>query len=78
MSLQGNVLFAIVTAAFAATSALAADTHCFDEVAATRGYSLGTPVGAVPAPDGKNTTLRRAKSMNSQRLTHYSAANRRI
>jgi dipeptidyl-peptidase-4 len=75
MSLQRNVLFAVLTAALAATSALAADTHCFDEVAATRGYSLGTPVGAVPAPDGKSVLYLRSGPRDTiQRLFEYDIA----
>lgn len=37
----------------ATSPAFAIDTKCFDEVAATRSYALGIPVGAMPTPDGK-------------------------
>jgi dipeptidyl-peptidase-4 len=75
MSLQRNVLFAFAGVAFAATSTFAADTHCFDEVAATRGYSLGTPVDALPAPDGKSVLYLRSGPRDTiQRLFQYDIA----
>ncbi|HUO91373.1 MAG TPA: DPP IV N-terminal domain-containing protein [Rhizomicrobium sp.] len=43
---------AFVFAALTAT-AYALDTKCFDDVAATRSYALGIPVGAEPTPDGR-------------------------
>jgi dipeptidyl-peptidase 4 len=75
MSLQRNVLFAVTAMAIAASSALAADTHCFDEVAATRGYTLGTPVGAVPTPDGKSALYLRSGPRDTvQRLFEFDIA----
>ena len=46
---------AITALVLAASSgaALALDTKCFNDVAATRGYSLGIPAEAEPTPDGK-------------------------
>ncbi|HEY3636839.1 MAG TPA: DPP IV N-terminal domain-containing protein [Rhizomicrobium sp.] len=66
-------------AAFALTlaisSAYAVDTHCFDEVAATRGYSLGMPAKATPTPDGKSILyLRSGPRDKIQRLFEYDLA----
>lgn len=36
------------------------DTKCFDDVAMTRAYGLGTPVGATPTPDGKTVLFLRS------------------
>jgi dipeptidyl-peptidase-4 len=58
-----------------ASVAIAADTHCFDEAAATRGYSLGTPVSAVPAPDGKSVLYLRSGPRDTlQRLFEFDIA----
>lgn len=75
MSLQRRFLFAAMAMAVAISSVHAADTHCFDEVAATRGYTLGTPVGAVPAPDGKSVLYLRSGPRDTiQRLFEYDVA----
>src|SRR5580700_2687465 len=78
MSLQRSALFAAMVTSVAISSALAADTHCFDEVAATRGYTLGTPVGAVPTPDGKSVLYLRSGPRDTiQRLFAYDVATAR-
>jgi dipeptidyl-peptidase 4 len=46
------VITAFMVASLAGTAS-ALDTKCFDDVAATRSYSLGIAVGAEPAPDGR-------------------------
>ena len=75
MSLQRSALFAAMVTSVAISSALAADTHCFDEVAATRGYTLGTPVGAVPTPDGKSALYLRSGPRDTvQRLFEFDIA----
>ena len=75
MSLQRKVLFAAIALAGLVSSALAANTHCFDEVAATRGYTLGTPVGAEPTPDGKEVLYLRSGPRDTiQRLFEYDVA----
>ncbi len=50
----------LVACAASLTSAYAADTKCFDDVAATRSYSLGIPTGAEPTPDGKSVLYLRS------------------
>jgi dipeptidyl-peptidase 4 len=77
MSLRRIALFAVlaVTGPMAAALAASPDTHCFDEVAATRGYSLGTPVGAVPTPDGKTVLYLRSGPRDTiQHLFEYTLA----
>jgi len=75
MSLQRSILLAALVTAAAIPSSRAADTHCFDEVAATRGYSLGTPVGAVPTPDGKSVLYLRSGARDTiQRLFEFDVA----
>ncbi|HEX3432078.1 MAG TPA: DPP IV N-terminal domain-containing protein [Rhizomicrobium sp.] len=67
--------FAAVAALAAIAPAVAKDTHCFDDVAATRGYTLGTPAGAMPAPDGKSILyLRSGPRDTTQRLFAYDLA----
>jgi dipeptidyl-peptidase-4 len=65
---------ALMLAASAGT-ALAIDTKCFNDVAATRGYSLGIPVDAEPAPDGKALLYLRSGPRDlAQRLYEYDVA----
>ncbi|HLY07659.1 MAG TPA: DPP IV N-terminal domain-containing protein [Rhizomicrobium sp.] len=67
--------FAAVAATLAVASASATDTHCFDDVAATRGYTLGTPQDATPTPDGKSVLYLRSGPRDTvQRLYTYDLA----
>jgi len=50
--LRVATMAALIFAASIETT-FAIDTKCFDNVAATRNYTLGTPVSAEPTPDGK-------------------------
>ena len=55
--------------------AYAADTKCFDDIAATRSYSLGIPVGAEPTPDGKAVLYLRSGPRDTvQRLYEFNIA----
>ncbi|HTW33553.1 MAG TPA: DPP IV N-terminal domain-containing protein [Rhizomicrobium sp.] len=55
-----------------AGTAFAFDTKCFDDVAATRSYSLGIPSGAEPTPDGKAIVYLRSGPRDTvQRLLEY-------
>ena len=75
MSLKCALPFAAVAATMALASAGAKGTHCFDEVAATRGYTLGTPVDATPTPDGKSVLYLRSGPRDTiQRLFAYDLA----
>jgi dipeptidyl-peptidase-4 len=63
------ILAASVEAAFAV------DLKCFEDVAATRSYSLGLPVGAEPTPDGKAVLFLRSGPRDTvQRLYEYDLA----
>jgi dipeptidyl-peptidase-4 len=67
--------FAVLVLSGFAAQAAAPDTKCFDDVAATRSYSLGTPVGAVPTPDGKSVLYLRSGPRDTvQRLYEYDIA----
>jgi dipeptidyl-peptidase-4 len=56
-------------------TAFALDTKCFDDVAATRSYSLGIAVGAQPTPDGKAVLYLRSGPRDIvQRLYEYDVA----
>ena len=56
-------------------TAFAADTKCFDDVAATRSYSLGIPAGAEPTPDGKAVLYLRSGPRDTvQRLYEFDIA----
>ncbi|HKD24026.1 MAG TPA: DPP IV N-terminal domain-containing protein, partial [Rhizomicrobium sp.] len=60
------------------TPSLAADTKCFDDVAATRSYSLGIPAAAVPTPDGKGVVYLRSGPRDTvQRLFLFDIASGR-
>lgn len=73
MSYRYAVLF--VACAASLTSAYAADTKCFDDVAATRSYSLGIPAGAEPTPDGKSVLYLRSGPRDTvQRLYEFDIA----
>jgi dipeptidyl-peptidase-4 len=65
----------LVACAASFTSAYAADTKCFDNVAATRSYSLGVPAGAEPTPDGKAVLYLRSGPRDTvQRLYEFDIA----
>ena len=73
MSYRSVLLVAACVASL--SSAYAADTKCFDDVAATRSYSLGTPASAEPAPDGKSVLYLRSGPRDTvQRLYEFSLA----
>ena len=73
MSYRYAVLF--VACAASLTSAYAADTKCFDDVAATRSYSLGIPAGAEPTPDGRSVLYLRSGPRDTvQRLYEFDIA----
>ncbi len=56
-------------------TAMAAQGSCFEEVAVTRSYSLGIPVIAVPAPDGKAVLYLRSGPRDTvQRLFEFDLA----
>jgi dipeptidyl-peptidase 4 len=58
-------------------TAFAIDTKCFDDVAATRGYSLGLAVDAQPTPDGKAVLFLRSLPRDTvQRLYEFDLASR--
>jgi dipeptidyl-peptidase 4 len=69
---------AAITALILAVSietAFAIDTRCFDDVAATRDYALGIPVGAEPTPDGAAVLYLRSGPRDTvQRLYEYDLA----
>jgi len=66
---------AAITALMLAASigtAFAIDTKCFDNVAATRNFTLGIPVGAEPTSDGKAVIYLRSGPRDTvQRLYEY-------
>jgi dipeptidyl-peptidase 4 len=65
----------LAACAVSLTSAYAADTKCFDDVAATRSYSLGIPAGAEPTPDGKAVLYLRSGPRDTvQRLYEFDIA----
>jgi len=71
------LILAAIAATAAATipAAAASDTHCFDAVAATRGYTLGTAADATPTPDGKSVLYLRSGSRDTiQHLFAYDVA----
>ena len=73
MSLQRSALFFLAATGITVSSAFAA--NCFDEVAATRGYTLGTPVAAIPTPDGKSVLYLRSGPRDTiQHLFEYDVA----
>src|SRR5690348_5941246 len=75
MSFQRALPLAAAVATIALAPAGANDTHCFDEVAATRGYTLGAPVDATPTPDGKSVRYLRSGPRDTvQRLFEYNLA----
>jgi dipeptidyl-peptidase-4 len=75
MIMQCGARWAFFVWAGLSSAALGADTHCFDEVAATRGYSLGAPVNAVPAPDGQSVLYLRSGPRDTlQRLFEFDIA----
>src|SRR5277367_1724909 len=55
-----SAVFAIVGGLAANAATVVSDTKCFDDVAATRSYGLGIPVGATPTPDGKSVLYLRS------------------
>jgi len=58
--------------------AAAGRASCFEDIAATRSYSLGIPVNAVPTPDGKAVLyLRSGPRDTTQRLYEYDIATAR-
>ena len=58
-----------------AGAAFALDTKCFDDVAATRGYSLGIAQGAQPTPDGTAVLYLRSGPRDTvQHLYEYDVA----
>ena len=64
-----------VACAASLTSAYAAGTKCFDDVAATRSYSLGIPAGSEPTPDGKAVLYLRSGPRDTvQRLYEFDIA----
>ncbi len=78
MSLRHALPFAAIAATLSISSACATAMHCFDEVAATRGYTLGTPVEAMPTPDGKSVLYLRSGPRDTvQRLFEYDLATAR-
>jgi dipeptidyl-peptidase-4 len=59
-------------------TAFAIDTKCFDNVAATRGYTLGLPANAEPTPDGKAVLFLRSGPRDTvQHLYEYDLAARK-
>ena len=80
---EGNSMprVASITAFMLAASmgtAFAIDTKCFDDVAATRNYSLGIPANAAPSPDGKAILYFRSGPRDTvQRLYEYELATRK-
>jgi dipeptidyl-peptidase 4 len=67
--------FAVLVSGGFAAQAAAPDTKCFDDVAATRSYSLGIPVSAVPTPDGKSVLYLRSGPRDTvQRLYEFDIA----
>jgi len=78
MSQLRILAFAAIAVTAVITPAAATDTHCFDEVAATRGYTLGTPAEAMPTPDGKSVLYLRSGPRDTvQRLFEYDLATAR-
>jgi dipeptidyl-peptidase-4 len=75
-----NILLAILpsVALAAMASAKPMDMKCFDDVAATRGYSLGFPVDAEPTADGKTVLYLRSGPRDTlQRLYAFDVASGR-
>ena len=67
---------AAMTLAMASCVVPAAAKSCFEDVAATRSYSLGIPVKAVPTPDAKAVLYLRSGPRDTlQRLYEYTLAN---
>ena len=59
-------------------TAFAIDTKCFNDVAATRGYTLGLPANAEPTPDGKAVLFLRSGPRDTvQHLYEYDLAARK-
>src|SRR6201999_2653556 len=59
-------------------AAFAIDAKCFNDVAATRGYSLGLPANAEPTPDGKAVLFLRSSPRDTvQRLYEFDLATRK-
>lgn len=78
MTLHRIALVALCAGLGLAQTALAADTKCFDDVAATRNYSLGIPADATPTPDGKAVLFLRSGPRDTvQRLFLYDIASGR-
>lgn len=76
MSGRREFLLAASLSLFAASAALGSD--CFDDVAKTRGYSLGAPVNAVPTPDGRAVVYLRSGPRDTvQHVYEYDLASRR-
>jgi len=72
MSKSRTTLTAVLVAAGLGSAAFAADTKCFDDVAATRNYSLGMAVDAVPTPDGRAVLYLQSGPRDTiQRLFEY-------
>src|SRR5271154_4618637 len=70
-----SAVFAIVGGLAANAATVVSDTKCFDDVAATRSYGLGIPVGATPTPDGKSVLYLRSGPRDTvQRLYEYDIA----
>ena len=72
------LLAACVAGGWTASADAASDTKCFDDVAATRSYSLGIPASAEPTSDGKTVLYLRSGPRDTiQRLYAYDVAARK-
>ncbi|HEY3777771.1 MAG TPA: DPP IV N-terminal domain-containing protein [Rhizomicrobium sp.] len=68
---------ALMTIGFVSGATAAPSASCFEDVAATRSYSLGIPVKPVPTPDGKAALYLRSGPRDLvQRLYEYTLASR--